>query len=361
MARMLKRHFLQQAKKLTLPKVDISKSYMSEKLDGQRAFWDGGFTYNMPVSDIPWANTEKDKKEFYSTGLWSRYGKPIFAPLWFTNSLPPIPLDGELWAGRGRHQFLRSAISKHIPIDHEWAQVSFCAFDAPSLADIFYDSYINIPNYEKEFNDVRYFVESAGAVWKTGDYTFQDRYKKLRLLAPNSYGLPQSTIPAPTLVIVPNYIIRSHEVLEEFMSQVLQVGGEGIIIRNKQALYLPERNDDIIKVKPYLDDEATVIGYVTGRETSLGSKLLGLMGALQVSWKGKIFELSGFTNQERKLVDSDGDEDNAFEWAQQNPATTCPDWISAKFFPRGSKITFRYRELTDAGIPKEASYMRRHL
>ena len=48
---------------------------MSEKLDGVRAYFDG--------------------QHFYS-----RQGNRFYAPDWFTQGLPPIPLDGELWIGR---------------------------------------------------------------------------------------------------------------------------------------------------------------------------------------------------------------------------------------------------------------------
>src|ERR1039458_2949195 len=52
---------------------------LSEKLDGDRALWDGG-------------------------KLTSRLGNVFPAPLWFLDRLPQgLPLDGELWAGRGNY------------------------------------------------------------------------------------------------------------------------------------------------------------------------------------------------------------------------------------------------------------------
>src|SRR5688572_11267334 len=58
---------------------DLSGWWMSEKLDGVRAYWDG--------------------RRFLS-----RLGNSYNAPEWFTKGLPETPLDGELWVGRKRFQ-----------------------------------------------------------------------------------------------------------------------------------------------------------------------------------------------------------------------------------------------------------------
>src|SRR3954452_18767992 len=54
---------------------DLSGWWMSEKLDGVRAYWDG--------------------KQFLS-----RLGNRYHAPDWFVDGLPEVPLDGELWIDR---------------------------------------------------------------------------------------------------------------------------------------------------------------------------------------------------------------------------------------------------------------------
>src|SRR5581483_610585 len=79
--------------------------FLSEKLDGLRFYWDGGITRGLSVFDIPFANVERETanraegsgNERVSTGLWSRYGKPIAAPDWIIDQLMEIgcPLDGE--------------------------------------------------------------------------------------------------------------------------------------------------------------------------------------------------------------------------------------------------------------------------
>ena len=86
----------------------VGGCFVSEKLDGTRCFWDGGISRGMKTTDVPWANVNdpktglpKKKVKPISTGIWSRYGNPIVAPDDFLDQLPPIMLDGELWAGRG--------------------------------------------------------------------------------------------------------------------------------------------------------------------------------------------------------------------------------------------------------------------
>ena len=80
---------------------------VSEKLDGIRAVWLPG------------------------EGLFSRAANPIHAPEWFLRSLPPIPLDGELYAGRARFQNVSSIVRKKTPIDDEWKQIRYHVFDSP--------------------------------------------------------------------------------------------------------------------------------------------------------------------------------------------------------------------------------------
>src|SRR4051812_35450220 len=58
---------------------NITGWWMSEKLDGVRAFWNG--------------------KQFLSRG-----GNLFLAPDWFLADLPAVPLDGELWIGRKAFQ-----------------------------------------------------------------------------------------------------------------------------------------------------------------------------------------------------------------------------------------------------------------
>ncbi len=85
--------------------LDPTGWWMSEKLDGVRAYWDG--------------------KQFLS-----RKNNLFHAPSWFTAGLPPMPLDGELWIARKAFQRTVSVVRRQDQAD-VWKEVRFVVFDAP--------------------------------------------------------------------------------------------------------------------------------------------------------------------------------------------------------------------------------------
>ena len=87
------------------PDMDINGWYMSEKLDGIRAYWDG-------------------------RQLLSRKGNPFAAPAWFTADLPPFALDGELWIARQHFEETASITSREQP-DPGWRRISYNIFEVP--------------------------------------------------------------------------------------------------------------------------------------------------------------------------------------------------------------------------------------
>src|SRR5262245_59582584 len=87
--------------------------WMSEKLDGVRAYWDG--------------------KQFLS-----RRNNIYFAPDWFSAGLPNHPLDGELWFGR--KEFDRaSEIARTQGTPERWKDLKYLVFDAPDAKGSFED------------------------------------------------------------------------------------------------------------------------------------------------------------------------------------------------------------------------------
>ncbi len=91
--------------------VDLTGWWMSEKLDGVRAFWDG--------------------ERFIS-----RLGNEFFAPKWFTASFPKLPLDGELWGGRKLFQ-RTVGIVKRQDESPLWKELKYLVFDAPKHGGVF--------------------------------------------------------------------------------------------------------------------------------------------------------------------------------------------------------------------------------
>ncbi len=92
---------------------DLSGWWMSEKLDGVRAYWDG--------------------KQFLS-----RQGNLFHAPDWFVEGFPSTPLDGELWLDRKAFQRTISIVRRQDKSDH-WRQIRYLVFDAPSVDAVFED------------------------------------------------------------------------------------------------------------------------------------------------------------------------------------------------------------------------------
>lgn len=86
--------------------VDPRAYWVSEKLDGVRALWDG-------------------------SRLRFRSGQEIAAPEWFVAGLPAEALDGELWLGRKRFEELVGIVRTRIPDDAAWREVRYMVFDLP--------------------------------------------------------------------------------------------------------------------------------------------------------------------------------------------------------------------------------------
>lgn len=96
--------------------VNLADYWVSEKLDGVRAYWDG----------------EK---------LWSRGGHVYKAPRWFTEDFPTHPLDGELWLGRGRFAELSGIVRTARPDEANWRKIAFHVFDIPVTDTPFFERY----------------------------------------------------------------------------------------------------------------------------------------------------------------------------------------------------------------------------
>ncbi len=92
---------------------DLSGWWMSEKLDGVRAWWDG------------------ERGQFLS-----RQGNVYHAPDWFTSGLPKVTLDGELWLDRKAFQRTVSIVRRQDKSDH-WSEIKYVLFDAPGVGGPF--------------------------------------------------------------------------------------------------------------------------------------------------------------------------------------------------------------------------------
>ena len=356
---MAKESLVQLAHTYHPDKHSIGGWYASTKLDGMRVIWDGGVSRGLPKEDVPWANMLKDvTPNQLATGLWSRYGNVIHAPDWFLNALPPCPLDGEGYIGNRMFERTMS-IMKDLPAnrsDEDWKQIKYKVFNFLPPEQFLKPRIINETNFKKTIKDDALlwwrtrFAKIPGSFLPKGR-TFNSIYGFLKLKIPQNEVVeihPQVELPmAESLAL---------EKAEEMMAIILETHGEGLILRRGCDQWIPERVHELLKMKPWYDGEATVIGYTTGDLTELGSKYLGMMGAVICQMEdGKTFKVSGFTDEERYLSE------DARAWAIDHPAHELPEVFASHLFPRGTVITYKYRELTKAGVPKEARYLRKYI
>lgn len=130
------------------------------------------------------------------------------------------------------------------------------------------------------------------------------------------------------LIAVEQQRIGSPAALRQRLDAVVRAGGEGLMLHRADAAYLTGRSEMLLKLKPLFDAEATVIGHVEGK-----GRLHGVMGALRVrTAEGTEFLIgTGFSDAERA-----------------DPP------------PVGSTVTFNHRGFTGQGVPRFASFVRRH-
>lgn len=210
------------------PGIDLQAYWLSEKYDGLRAYWDG-------------------------SRLLTRGGETIAVPAWFTAGWPDEPLDGELWAGRGRFEEALSTARQQIPDEPAWRRLRFMVFDLPRHGGVFSE---RIPAYQR-------LVQRIDQAW---------------------------------VVAVPQERIHSHAELMARLDRVVRAGAEGLMLHRGDAPYSATRNGDLLKVKTHEDAEAQVIGHLPGK-----GRHAGRLGALAVQTPdGLRFQLgSGFTDAQR--------------------------------------------------------------
>jgi len=238
----------------------------------------------MPL-DGYWVSEKLDGVRAYWTGekFLSRGGHEYRAPGWFSKKFPAHPLDGELWMGRGRFAELSGVVRQVVPDEDDWRRVRFMVFDLPDQ-----------------------------------EATFDQRLARLRVLI--------EKVGSPYMALVDQQRASTHENLMRRLDEVVDIGGEGLMLRLGASGYRIGRSNDLLKVKQYQDAEAVVVQHLPGK-----GKYEGLMGSLLVELEnGRQFRIgSGFSDAER---------------------ASPPD--------PGTVITFKYYGYTATGLPRFASFLR---
>ena len=189
--------------------IDLADYWVSEKYDGVRGYWSG-------------------------TQLLTRGGAPIAAPVWFTAGWPAEPMDGELWAGRGRFEQASSTVRRQTPDDEQWRRMRYLVFDLPAHGGTF----------TQRIDALQAVVSSLGQAW-------------VQAVAQRKFA--------------------SRAELRALLKTTVAAGGEGLMLHRGASLYQAGRSDDLLKLKEHLDAEARVLAILPGR-----GKYVGMMGALLV-------------------------------------------------------------------------------
>lgn len=216
--------------------------------------------------------------------LYSRNNNRFYPPEFFIKDFPKdIFLDGELFMSRYNFSETVSIVKKKEPHDG-WKSIVFMVFDAPYLKGGFKS---RIDQLNEKIKDKSVYIKVLN-----------------QELCPDQ-----------------NY-------LDKRMDEITKDKGEGCIIRDPNSKYENKRSDKMLKVKKFLDAEATVIGIVKGT-----GRCEKMMGALEVKGdNGSFFKIgSGFDDNMRK-----------------NPPKI------------GSRVTYKYFELSKSGNPRFPIFLRVH-
>jgi DNA ligase len=245
--------------------------------------------YKDNIHVVGWLMSEKlDGVRGYWDGkqLFSKNGFVFHPPEAFTRDLPPFPLEGELWGGYGTFEKTVSIVKKQRS-HNGWLTIQFAIFDVPQAPGSFSSRIQNAANW---------FL------------THPSRF---------AFVIPQQTITAP-------------DQLQAELQRIEKLGGEGLIVRNPDAVYTTGRSNNILKVKNFFDMEAVVVAHIPGKGRNQGR-----LGSLLVELSEKNKKIirfrigSGLSDTERN-----------------NPP------------PIGAVITFKYYGFYKSGIPKFPSFMR---
>ena len=106
-----------------------------------------------------------------------------------------------------------------------------------------------------------------------------------------------ASIGQPWVRQVEQFKVADRNALQKLLARIVKEGGEGLMLHRGDSLYHAERNDDLLKLKPYEDAEARVIAHLPGKGHHAGQ-----LGALEVETpQGLRFRLgSGFTDAQRR-------------------------------------------------------------
>ena len=281
--------------------------------------------YNSGTPPIGWFAEEKydgyraryhpEEQMFYSRS-GHHFPPKGNVPMWILSAMPSVHVDGELYRGRGAAAFQKMGeIKRHNPSPQAWQGVKYVVYDLPEY---------NAPYHERK-SELTKIVEQCKKQW---DDTLASpecpRWMK-GLLCP--IELSQHTV------------IKTQKQLDTMMDKMVSNEGEGLMLKDPDALYEGKRSPYLLKMKALYDDEAVITGYDMGQ-----GKYEGMLGAFICSpllpekdGKRRIdteftFTMSGMDDKIRKTY--------------------------KKSHPINTIVTFLFNDRTAGGKPRHPRYQR---
>lgn len=246
---------------------DPTGFWLSEKLDGVRAWWNG-------------------------ERMYARSGRAWNPPQWFLDRLPKdMHLDGELWAKRDAFD-ATSGICRRSDSDG-WRTINFMAFDVTNLPLL----------YEERLQELKKRLIDGE---KTPDEVQDGRLGGL-------------------ICVLPAVRCDSKTHFDRLMQQIVDKGGEGLMLREARSAYEVGRSRTLYKHKFWYDAEGLVVGHEWGQ-----GEHKGRMGAARVRMEsGHIISVgSGFSHAQRDSFQP----------------------------PVGTVVRYRFQELSHDGFPRFPIY-----
>lgn len=195
---------------------------------------------------------------------------------------PNYPLDGEGYKHGWSKAQIRSVLGRRVNLHEQHEQIKFYVFDRPTQ--------------DEQHRRIVQLLQNR-------------RFEKCE-----------------HIIRVPTYRATSTDQIQQFVTEQVQDGYEGAIIRHPLAQYVEKRTPYMLKWKPGGRDDYKIVEMIEGT-----GKYEGTLGALVVvGSNGQKFHVGSF-----KLTD-----------AERNDL-----WARRKELEGKSWAQIRYTELTDRGVP----------
>jgi DNA ligase-1 len=145
---------------------------------------------------------------------------------------------------RGRFDELSAIVRRRLPVDAEWRHVRYMVFELPGAAG-----------------------------------SFTERAARIQAVA--------AAAQRPWLMAIPQFRLADVAALKKKLGEIVRAGGEGLMLHRADAAYETGRSATLLKLTPWLDAEAVVVGHIPGK-----GKHAGRLGALRMEMPdGRRFSL----------------------------------------------------------------------